>query len=179
MTEADPARQPRSLLSRAPRTEPVLEVRSGSVDNPGGPVTSLHAPRRGPHSGRRARAPLPEPKTVDLVGVDGIAAARRFAEHALRLVLEVLDRRRPPEHLRAVAEPALIDMVRVVSLGGAPGGGLGAARLRRIHLQPASPRIVEVYGNYERGPRMLAVAARIVAGKKPPHAWRIEALHIA
>lgn len=179
MTDPVPARKPRSLLSRAPRTEPVLEIRGGGDDTAGGLVAALHAPRRSPHSGLRARAPLPEPKPVDLVGVDGTAAAQRFAEHAMRLVLEVLDRRRPPEHLRAVAEPALIDMVRVVSLRGAPGGGLGAARLRRVHLRPASPRIVEVFGNYERGPRVFALAGRIVAAKRPPHAWRVDALHIA
>ena len=114
MTEAVPARKPRSLLSRAPRTEPVLEVRGGRrTDGGDGVACATARPTQRP---ARTRAPLPEPKGVDLVGVDGIAAARRFAEHAVRLVLEVLDRRRPPEHLRAVAEPALIDMVRVVSL---------------------------------------------------------------
>ncbi len=106
-----------------------------------------------------------------------------FAGPAMRLVFEVLDRRRPPQHLRHLLAPAPLDLVRALARADAPGRRLGAAHLRRIHLQPVGTDAVELFGSYLRGDRTFAVAARIEPAP-PPGAtggrggWMITSLQV-
>ncbi|WP_323182805.1 Rv3235 family protein [Aldersonia sp. NBC_00410] len=102
-------------------------------------------------------------------------AATKFAETALRMTLEVLDHRRPPAQLRPVLDAALIDVVRAFAKSSAPARGLGAARLQRIHVRLIDPHTAEVFGTYQRGPRVLALAAQVTLRAQ---GWRVSAVQI-
>jgi hypothetical protein len=95
-----------------------------------------------------------------------------FADAALRRVLEVADRRRPIAQLRPLVAPALVDTV--IGLTRAPQTAV--ATLRRVRLRMVDgdeENQAEVFGSYTRGPRSLAVAARIELHRDR---WRIVAL---
>lgn len=103
-----------------------------------------------------------------------------FADAALRRVLEVIDRRRPPAQLRPLLAPSLVDSVGALSRSlGHPPGRQGAAVLRRMRLQPVGHRdsqtVAEVFGSYSRGERVHAIACRVelLGGR-----WLVVALHI-
>lgn len=87
--------------------------------------------------------------------------ARRGAEHAVRLLLEVLDRRRPAERLGSLFAPSVIESVKTIVRTSPPGRRLGTASVHRVHVARASPSAVEVFGTYARGPRIFAVAGKI------------------
>jgi hypothetical protein len=105
------------------------------------------------------RNPLPPP------------AAVAFADTALRHVLEVADRRRPIGQLRPLVSPALIDTV--TALTRVPQ--TAAATLRRVRVRMVDRDGAEVFGTYTRGPRILAIAARIELHRDR---WRIVALQL-
>ena len=97
-----------------------------------------------------------------------------FADAALRRVLEVADRRRPIAQLRPLVAPALIDTV--IGLTRAPQTAV--ATLRRVRLRMVDGdegNQAEVFGSYTRGPRSLAIAARIELHRDR---WRIVALQL-
>ncbi len=87
--------------------------------------------------------------------------ARRGAEQALRLLLEVLDRRRPADRLGKMFSPNVIESVKTIVKTHTPGRRLGPASLRRVHLSRTSHNAAEVFGTYARGSRIFAVAARL------------------
>ena len=102
-----------------------------------------------------------------------LRSAAMFADAALRVILEVIDRRRKPEQLRLLLTPGLIDSVAGAARR-APGH---SAQLRRMRLQPvdAAETAFEVAATYTRGVRTRALACRV----EPTAAgWRIVALHI-
>ena len=109
--------------------------------------------------------------------------AARFADAALRRVLEVIDRRRPISQLNGLLAAGLVDSVLSANrLTGADGG---VAVLRRVRLQAVSSSpdgfaAAEVFGSYSRGRRMHAIACRIEAVGPPDGAgrWQVVALHI-
>jgi hypothetical protein len=161
------------FLTQAPRCEPPITGRTESR------AAAHRAPARSPHSGRspvggrgHGRPPA-EPVAID-------PEAQRFAEHALRLTLEVLDRRRPPAQLRPLLAPALVGLVGALAQRPLPARGLGGACLGRVHLRPSGADSAEVFGSYSRGPRMFAVAARL---ERTPAAlgwggWRVTSLQV-
>lgn len=157
-----------------PETTPTLSLTSPVVDcepppHPLGPValppcpapTTLH--RQSP---RRLR--LVEPP-ADLPPQTGAA---QFAELALRRVLEVVDRRRPPAQLRPLMSAQVLDAVLALP----PARQAAAATLRRVRLRTApGPGGAEVFATFSRGPRVHAIAARIElrSGR-----WQLTALQI-
>ncbi|WP_305092175.1 Rv3235 family protein [Prescottella sp. R16] len=158
------------FLSPAPRFEPSTAEEPGRRNGPlSSPVSSA---RRSPHDGRPPHRPRP-------AAVDA-SDAHRFAEHALRLVLEVVDRRRPPAQLRAVAVPAVVDVVHYLARSAPPAGRPGPATRVRVHVRPVRPGAAEVFGTYNRSGRVFAVAARIERGHDAhPADWTVTALQIA
>lgn len=94
-----------------------------------------------------------------------------FADAALRRVLEVVDRRRPIAQLRRLVTPALIDTV--TALTRAPH--TAAATVRRVRVRMVDGEAAEVFGTYTRGPRIMAIAARIELHRDR---WRIVALQL-
>lgn len=104
--------------------------------------------------------------------------AARFADAALRRVLEVIDRRRSVSQLNGLLAAGLVDSVLSVNrLAGADGG---VAVLRRVRLQavgsPDGFTAAEVFGSYSRGRRTHAIACRIE--RMGSGRWQVVALHI-
>ena len=97
--------------------------------------------------------------------------AARFADAAIRRVLEVIDRRRPIAQLNGLLAAGLVDSV--LSANRRAGSQDGVAVLRRVRLQPAGVAAAEVFGSYSRGPRMHAIACRIELEARPLAATRL------
>ena len=107
----------------------------------------------GPFAPRR-RPPVPvAPDGVDL-------EMRQFAIGAVKLVLEVMNRRRPVTQLSAVAIPHIADQFRTLLSSGADRGGPPAALLR-LHTQSIRPDVAEITVVYGRGDRVFAMGARV------------------
>ena len=159
------------FLTRPPQCEPELYTRRLAIT----PCRAAQprSARRTPHNGRSMRPPI-APITDD---AENHTAARLFTEHTLRLVLEVLDRRRPPTQLRALVEPGLLDMVRARSLTAFSGRALGTGTLERVHIRLVDPTTAEVFGTYSRGPRMFAIAARVT--NRTAIGWQVTSLRFA
>ncbi|MGQ4596359.1 Rv3235 family protein [Nocardia sp. R6R-6] len=105
------------------------------------------------------------------------SAARRFAELAVRIVLEVLDRRRPVPQLAVVADATVVAAVRtLLDARLVPGRGLGGAVPIRVSVALVDTRTAEVFAAYARGGRCFALAARIVRTRSA--GWRLTALRI-
>lgn len=134
----------------APDFEPVGAPRS--ADDATALVASVPAPAR-----PRRRTP---------VGVPAAAmAARRFAVTTVTALFEVLDRRRPAAHLDAVLSGRLLEhidtLVRADLAHSDQSGAGGAAHVRRVHVQMCDATSAEIFGSYQRGPRVRAFAGRI------------------
>lgn len=159
----------RISLSPAPHCEPLLENWAGDrrvVRALRRPATDS-APRGVRRAVRGACAPA-EP-VID-------TGARKFADQALRLVLEIVDRRRPANHLRTLADHRVRALVHtVVTQDLAPGRTLGTATLTRVHLTPAEATAAELFASYQRGPRTFAIAGRIDLIK---NSWTLTALRL-
>ena len=107
-----------------------------------------------------------------------------FADAALRRILEVVDGRRPPSHLRSLLAAGLTESVLSVR----PASGRSApATLQRVRIRPAGAgepaTAAEAFGTYRRGRRTHALACRIESVPAPGTgeadiAWQIVALHI-
>ncbi|MFI6867827.1 Rv3235 family protein [Nocardia sp. NPDC050406] len=155
-------------LSPAPNLEP--------------PVSPCCARRVGRNAARRSRgsalqrlahAAHPE---IPAIEHEVCEQARKFAWRTTRVALEVLDGRRPPAQLAAVADTGVVAAVRtLVAAGLVPGRGLGTAVLTRADVVMVETAKAEVCGSYDRGARHFALAARIALGR---HGWRMTAFRI-
>lgn len=159
----------RRFLSPAPRFEPPThDARTAPRRQP----LATTAIRRSRHDGRSPRSAHPHETAAPEV--------RRFAEQALRLTLEVIDRRRTPAQLRTVAAPAVIDVVHSLVRSGSARSRLGTASLVGVHVRAVGTDAAEVFGTYNRSGRVFAVAARIERGNgRHPAGWAITSLQTA
>ncbi|TCN57113.1 hypothetical protein EV641_102257 [Rhodococcus sp. SMB37] len=103
-------------------------------------------------------------------------SAHRFAELAVRLVLEVVDGRRPDAQLTTVLTPAL---VTTFSAARRARTEADSAVVLRTRLQTVDARTAELFGSYARGHRVFAMAGRVV--RTPTrghtrHGWAITTL---
>ncbi|WKG05224.1 Rv3235 family protein [Mycolicibacterium sp. HK-90] len=156
--------------ARPPLTAPVIDCEPPALPlghgEPARPPTCPAPSVRHRHTPRRLRL-VEEPPERQLH-----AGAAQFADLALRRVLEVVDRRRPPAHLKALMSPLLLDAI----VAAAKSSHGPTASLRRVGLRPAaSPGAVEVFATYTRGARIRAVAGRIElrSGR-----WQLTALQL-
>lgn len=100
-----------------------------------------------------------------------------FARLVLRIVLEVLDRRRPAAQLAHFATPPVLAALRTLVTGDhAPGRRLGPAVLSRVHVIAIDEHTAEVCASYQRGRRCFALAARITRSRASD--WRLTALRV-
>jgi uncharacterized protein DUF6459 len=130
---------------------------------------NAHVPQR--HSSQRPAQPAPAMSA-------SMRQAARFADAALRRVLEVIDRRRSISQLNGLLAAGLVESVLSANrLTGADGG---VAVLRRVRLQALDSHdgfaAAEVFGSYSRGRRMHAIACRIE--RMGSGRWQVVALHI-
>lgn len=174
-----------SFLVPAPRTEPRLtRDEAKTTDPPQRHTLPSRSVRRTPHDRRSRRSE----QTRTAADYDKTAAehptptendptAQRFAERALRLVLEVLDRRRSAATVAPLLTPQLVGLVNALAAGSLrPGRDLGAARLHKLHLQMADEHRAEIYGTYSRGSRTFAIAGCLTATGSA--GWRLSALQL-
>ncbi|MFD5177723.1 Rv3235 family protein [Nocardia sp. NPDC058379] len=165
----------RLSLSRAPHCEPGLADQGADVRVPhrvsvqrrrhsgGVPYGVRRAVRASCVQGGRGR-------------VESGTGAERFAEQVVRLVLEVVDRRRQVDQLRSVSDPLVLAAVRtMLAQDLVPGRELGAAALTRVRVTAADPGGAEVFASYQRGDRTFAVAGRIESVRDR---WRLVALRL-
>ncbi|MCF8606042.1 Rv3235 family protein [Gordonia sp. HY442] len=98
--------------------------------------------------------------------VEAARAARGCVIAVLQRIVEVLDGRRPSEHLSPVVTVEVFEQIALAlrkredDVARAPVRG-PAVRLRRIHLQMVSLRAANYFGTVERGARTRAVAGRV------------------
>ncbi|MFI9537573.1 Rv3235 family protein [Nocardia fusca] len=105
------------------------------------------------------------------------AGARAFATTSVRILLEVLDRRRPVAQLTALCTPGLVGAIGSLVAGDhAPGRTLGSAVPGTVRLFQVEERAAEMVATYQRGPRRLVLAGRIERGSTTP--WKVTALRV-
>lgn len=126
------------------------------------------------------RRPHRRPPPTGGAPAPGLHPAARFADAALRRILEVIDRRRPVQHLRPLLAAGLFESLRAGAHATATGGAGGTtAALQRVRVQAAGsgepPRAAEVFGTYRRGERVHAIAGRV---ERAETGWQVVALHI-
>lgn len=161
---------PSSLSVHPSSVVPVVDYEPPLLrERPGTPAFTPPRPRTA-KSPRRHPAPPPAETA-------SIHAAGAFADAALRRVLEVIDRRRPLAQLRPLLAGGLVDSL----LSAARRHGGGAARLRRMRVQPvgSAGASAEVAATYTRGERVHAIACRVeqINTMTGPR-WQVVALHI-
>lgn len=154
-----------------PLTAPVIDCEPPALPLGGPPPDIPTAPCPTPtvlhgHSPRRLRLVSPEPARQLQPG------AAQFADMALRRVLEVVDRRRPPSQLRSLMSQLLLDAV----VASTASRHVTTASLRRVGLRPAaSPEAAELFATYTRGARVRAIAGRI---ELRSDRWQLTALQL-
>lgn len=137
----------------------------------------------GPAPPALPRPPTPRLRAVPAGAAAGpsehLAAAAAFADAALRTVLEVIDRRRPPTQLRPLMPPGLADSVLAFTRGGRARDGAAVLRRARVQACDRAERTFEVAATYSRRNRLHAIACR-VEWRRTTHGrrWQIVALHI-
>jgi len=156
--------RPVRLLRPLPRFEPPPQGR-----------TLRHRPhtvRRGtPHDGRSGRTtPIRASGTGDAGGATAAeraaeADALRFADRTIRLVLEVVDGRRPGAQLTGMVAPPLLTTLTATR---SPANTSGSAALIRLRVRTVDDRHAELFGTYTRGTRVLAVAGRVTRPSANP-----------
>jgi hypothetical protein len=164
----EPVSQPAAQPAPQPAVSPVIDYEPPAF---GGPVTLPPVTARP----ERPRGPVRAPAGRGCPADDArTRTAAIFADAALRRILEVIDRRRPPAQLRPLMAAGLAD-----SLPAA--GGAAPARLRRVVAQLAEPdgSAAEVAACYTRADRLHAIACRIeqIPSATGPR-WRVVALHM-
>lgn len=103
--------------------------------------------------------------------------AREFATQALRILLEVLDRRRPVAQLAGLCAPALVHAIGGLVAGDhVPSRALGSAALTSVRLVPIGEDAAELVAMYRRGPRRLVIAGRIQHDSRK--GWVVTALRL-
>ncbi|WP_227980350.1 Rv3235 family protein [Nocardia spumae] len=176
----------RRATTAAPVFEPPLNPDHTDTEAARGPLrragdrggVRLRAPRRSTHDGRSpGTGAMGTPAVRGGGGEAGEsdAAAARFAERSLRLVLEVIDGRRPLGQLRSVVEPTVLAAVETLARTAAAERRLGSAVLVTVKTAEITANGAEVCAGYDRGRRRFAIAARLVLRRGR---WRVGALRM-
>ncbi|TSD48162.1 hypothetical protein FFI94_019915 [Rhodococcus sp. KBS0724] len=165
---------PQRFLRPAPQSEPPadsLMIRRA----PARTERVLGSARKTPHSGTSGHSAASGHSAVqDRPAAEPVApGADVFWNTSLRLVLEVLDQRRSPAHLKSILSPTVMELVQRLSISHDPTRGLGAAR---THVNTTSPHAAEVCATFRRGPRTFAIAAKIE--NTDNKGWMVTALHV-
>lgn len=86
---------------------------------------------------------------------------RHFATGAIKLVLEVLDRRRPVSQLERVALAHIADQFRVLLATSDHRRPPATSSVMRVHTQRSGDDAAEITVIYRRGDRVHAMGARV------------------
>ncbi|WP_207840173.1 Rv3235 family protein [Williamsia soli] len=129
------------------RVIPVPRYEPEACESGSWPREPLSAPTRRPTA-----PPRPEAVNIEI---------RQFATGAIKLVLEVMDRRRPIGQLSRVALPHIADQFRVLLAAGSTARAPAPSTLLRVHSQSSRPDAAEITVVYRRGERVHAMGARV------------------
>ncbi|WP_225728415.1 MULTISPECIES: Rv3235 family protein [unclassified Nocardia] len=160
-------------LRLAPLSEPPAVEYRVAPRYPARPAAVRQCHGRPPGSRR-------EPAAAPATDADDTAdtSMKSFVDQALRLVLEVLDHRRPVRHLALVADVSVVSAIQtLVRMELVPGRQLGIAILYRAGLQLVTPTAAEISASYDRGERHFALAARMER-TRPTGNWRLTTVRI-
>lgn len=125
--------------------------------------------------GVRARSRSTAPKTTVVDRTPRTAQA--FTEWTVRVILEVLDRRRPINQLTALVSPDVLARIHTLASANlVPGRALGPASPVRVDVAMDDGCDAEIFARYRRGDRYFALAGRITHSRR--HGWRLTALRI-
>ncbi|WP_278263110.1 Rv3235 family protein [Nocardia sp. AG03] len=180
-------------LSYAPHCEPRLSRSGGEL--PAAANSTAAQVIRGYPRNRRSGAPLGirlavrrgcqrdgQSGTESTAGVTrrpdvGFAeGAERFAEQAVRSLLEVIDRRRTLAQLDALVDQRVLSAVETILRRDlAPGRSLGAATAINVRLTSRETDAAEMFATYQRGKRTLALAGRVEITTR---GWRLVAMRL-
>ncbi|WP_374116377.1 Rv3235 family protein [Hoyosella sp. YIM 151337] len=84
----------------------------------------------------------------------------------------MIDRKRPVSHLAQCTTPLVADHVALLAQRGHRGRSTGEhRRLLRVHVRVSDNAGVEAFCTYERGGRVLAMAARLDTRPGIPPSW--------
>ena len=152
---------------------PVLPPVAASRRRPPCPARTVVRPRAQDVSAREAARFASVREAARFASV---REAAQWADAVLRRVLEVIDRRRPPNQLKGLLAPGLVD-----SLPTRLHRDCGPARLRRVRAFAVGrgDDAAEVAASYTRGERVHALACRVQRISTPAGPrWQLVALHI-
>ncbi|MFE3544235.1 Rv3235 family protein [Nocardia sp. NPDC059177] len=108
--------------------------------------------------------------------IEFATGAEQFADQVVRLLLEVVDRRRTAVQLSSVVDERVLSAVQtMIGQDLAPGRALGVATVTKVRLTSRSATGAEVFASYQRGPRTFALAGRIESGTR---SWRLVAVRL-
>lgn len=176
ITELDPASQ-RAVLRRLAEFEPPLE----SGEAPGSAETGLPSPLPGTPEDWAAGSGRPAPRspTARHRSAEELAAAAATTA-VLRRLVEVLDGRRPPEHLRPLLSPSAYSrtetVLRALRGGRAVPPHISTARLLSVHPCHPASGVIEVSAVWRLDGRVRAIAARFERRGGPQPQWRCTVL---
>ncbi|MGV8872453.1 MAG: Rv3235 family protein [Rhodococcus sp. (in: high G+C Gram-positive bacteria)] len=163
-----------SFLSRAAPFEPPLSAAAVHTWDPAAAAEPTPVRHRASVRSNRSRKRI-EPMCRPQVPAD----ARSTADRAMRMLIEVIDRRRSADQLSALFTASMIDLVRTIVRNPPPGRRLGFAAIHRVHVVYQSDVSAEIFGSYTRGPRTFAFAGRIELAIDPRRpGWTVTSLHV-
>lgn len=163
------------FLSRAAPFEPPLCTGAVHTWDPASatepPPPALHRPSVRSNRSRPRVEPYGRPPVP--------ADARSSADRAMRMMIEVIDRRRSADQLSPLFTASMVDLVRTIVRNPPPGRRLGFAAVRRVHVAYRSDVSAEIFGSYTRGPRTFAFAGRIELAIDPRRpGWTVTSLRV-
>lgn len=139
-----------AVVNRGLRISPVPRYEPESIDS--GSPDRQHFVPAGAERQRCVEPPKPESVSMQI---------RHFATGAIKLVLEVMDRRRPVSQLGRVALPHIADQFRVVLAASEHSRPPSASTVLRVHTQSSGDDAAEITVVYGRGDRVHAMGARV------------------
>lgn len=158
----------RSWLRPLPEFEPPLDPHPWPA-----PAVPSPAPPAPPTPPAPAPATPPEPRASTAEE----AAARQTAVLVLRLLMEVLDGRRPASQLQPMLGQRAYQRASAVRATLRAGRVHSTARLRSVHICHPLSGAAEVSATWELGGRVRALAARFECGRGT-RCWRCTVLVI-
>ncbi|MDV6261138.1 Rv3235 family protein [Rhodococcoides yunnanense] len=162
------------FLSRAAPFEPPLSSTTVHTWDPAAAAEPRPVVHRTSVRSNRSRRRA-EPAGRPVVPAD----ARSSADRAMRMLIEVIDRRRSADQLSVLFTTPMIDLVRTIVRNPPPGRRLGFAAVHRVHVVYQSDVSAEIFGSYTRGPRMFAFAGRIELAVDPRRpGWTVTSLRV-
>lgn len=166
----------RPVLLRLIDTDPEPEADQPTTHPPSSPLATLPAldPTALPDYEPATTTPRPRRRPADRSVAITDAQARSLAAVVVRLVLEVLEGRRPVRQLSAMLHPQILAKLET-TLRTDRSPTRATLRLRTVRIYRPRPTAIEASAVVQSGPRCRAVALRL---EQTGTRWTCTALHL-